>query len=289
MDQKFCQQIDLLIRKRYSCRSFTKEPLTQEKFRLLEDFFQKLTIPLASNLRFVWFDKSEVNKEKFFSAGTYGLIKNSRFFMALVCNKNDPKRFLDIGFILEQLVLYATFLDINSCWIGGVFDRRGFSSFLKISADEELPVVIALGYAAEKRSIADRLTRWGAKGDLRKDPAELFFLSGFEKDSWSKIEPRKQQILELVRRAPSASNRQPWRIVISDNSWHIFLKRDPVYQKLLPFVDLQMIDIGIALAHLVLALQNRAVNYRLIEDKPFEPPQNWQYIISVVTPDFQIS
>ena len=35
------------------------------------------------------------------------------------------------------------------------------------------------------------------------------------------------QAVEMVRRAPSASNRQPWRIVKSGHPWHFFIHRTP--------------------------------------------------------------
>jgi len=281
MEQNFLEQIPQLIEKRYSCRSFQRKEIKSEIFSNLKNFFQLLSPLRSSRLRFIWFDKNEVRRERLFSTGTYGLIKNSRYFIALATNKNDSDRFLDLGFLLEQVVLYATYLQLNSCWIGGVFDRRGFSSFLQLTHEEELPVVIALGYAAEKKSIADRLTRWGAKGDLRKNPAELFFSETGHHQNWENIPPQWQQILLLVRRAPSASNRQPWRIIISGKKWHLFLRRDTIYQKLLPMVDLQMIDIGIALAHLTLVLQNRVIPFKITIESFPPAPADWQYILTV--------
>ncbi len=57
--------------------------------------------------------------------------------------------------------------------------------------------------------------------------------------------------LEAVRLAPSASNNQPWRLVLEGGPpvrVHFFLERTPGYRRLTE-VDLQRIDLGIALAH----------------------------------------
>ena len=52
----------------------------------------------------------------------------------------------------------------------------------------------------------------------------------------------------MVRLAPSAVNKQPWRAVAYDNAVHFYLKRSKGFnhnEKL----DMQMIDMGIALCH----------------------------------------
>lgn len=52
----------------------------------------------------------------------------------------------------------------------------------------------------------------------------------------------------MVRIAPSASNKQPWRIVMDGNNFHFFLCRNKGYGKALGF-DIQRLDIGIAMCH----------------------------------------
>ena len=65
--------------------------------------------------------------------------------------------------------------------------------------------------------------------------------------------------LEMVRLAPSASNKQPWRIVRIGRDWHFFLERTPGYwgrsKRLAKIADLQRVDIGIAMCHFALAAQ----------------------------------
>ncbi len=57
----------------------------------------------------------------------------------------------------------------------------------------------------------------------------------------------------MVRLAPSASNKQPWRIRISPGVFNFYLKRTPGYKKGSSRVDLQRIDMGIAMSHFELA------------------------------------
>jgi hypothetical protein len=58
----------------------------------------------------------------------------------------------------------------------------------------------------------------------------------------------------MVRLAPSASNKQPWRIVREDNAWHFYLSRTGGYaggpaKRLLEVEDIQRVDIGNAMCH----------------------------------------
>ena len=36
-------------------------------------------------------------------------------------------------------------------------------------------------------------------------------------------------VLEMVRRGPSASNKQPWRVVRAGERWHLYLQRTRGY------------------------------------------------------------
>jgi hypothetical protein len=61
--------------------------------------------------------------------------------------------------------------------------------------------------------------------------------------------------LEMIRLAPSASNKQPWRIIKTGDTFHFYLKRTPGYGKISKGVDLQLIDMGIAMSHFELSCQ----------------------------------
>jgi hypothetical protein len=102
----------------------------------------------------------------------------------------------------------------------------------------------ALNYSQEQIDVARERLPWN----------ELFFEGGFGTpltvgNSGSYAEP-----LEMVRIAPSASNKQPWRIVRQDSRWHFFIQRTKNYRELAlsrftGIADMQRIDLGIAMAH----------------------------------------
>jgi hypothetical protein len=82
----------------------------------------------------------------------------------------------------------------------------------------------------------------------------------FDKDGLAPLS--KQELgrwgdaLEMVRLSPSATNKQPWRVVVDlDAEVFIFyLAHDPIYS-LMKEYDIQKLDLGIAMTHFELSLQ----------------------------------
>ena len=57
----------------------------------------------------------------------------------------------------------------------------------------------------------------------------------------------------MVRLGPSASNKQPWRIVRDGGSWHFAIQRSLFYRtrtlRLAGIADMPRLDVGIAMCH----------------------------------------
>jgi nitroreductase len=278
----FNQPVADLVRKRHSCRSFDGRGLEPETLEALEKFPAELALPFQSGLRFGIIDKEKVRAENMFSTGSYGMIKGVRFYLSALTPKGAPRAWEDIGFALEATILYATAIDLGTCWIGGIFDRKHFGRSLGIREAEILPAVVAVGRPAEKRSLRDRLVRWSANGDMRKDPAAIFFDSGWRTPFRYADSPHWAPVLENVRLAPSASNKQPWRIIMKDGAFHFFLDRDKAYSAMMPNADLQRIDLGIAMCHFQLSAQELGLTGEWRSAEPVLPgtPANYEYIVS---------
>ncbi len=92
--------------------------------------------------------------------------------------------------------------------------------------------------------------------------------------------------LEMTRLAPSASNRQPWRIVKESgkNRFHFFIQRSSKYQNLLKMggiPDLQLVDLGIAVCHFDLSLKMNHIHGQWKDEDPgISCPDDTEYIIS---------
>lgn len=278
----FGQPISEIIRRRHSCRSFDGKGIAAEVLEPLERMLAALRPLFGTPLRFGIVDRERVKAENFFSSGTYGMIKGTRFFLTGIISDQGEKRWEDLGYCLETAVLHATAGGLDTCWIGGIFDRKRFGRQLNMKDNELIPAVIAVGRPAERRTLRDRVVRWGARAHLRKDAREIFFQETLSRPLEYEEIPVYREALENVRRAPSASNKQPWRIIFRDGAFHFFLCRDRAYGKLIPHVDLQRIDMGIALSHFLLTLTESGLPTRPVDKRPNIPdiPENFEYIVS---------
>jgi nitroreductase len=278
----FDPPVAALIKKRFSCRSFDGRGLDTDMLESLGKFPAALELPFQNHVRFGIIDKEAVRAENLFSAGSYGMIKGVRYYLSALVRKGAPRCWEDVGYGLEGLVLHATSLDLGSCWIGGIFDRKRFGRSLAIREDEILPAVVAVGRPAEKRSWRDRLVRWGARGDLRKAAGAIFFNNNWQTPFSYTDHPQWAPALENVRLGPSASNKQPWRVIHRDGGFHFFLDRDKAYSAMMPLADLQRIDLGIAMCHFQLTTQELGLPGAWRSSEPVLPdtPANFEYIVS---------
>jgi hypothetical protein len=117
-----------------------------------------------------------------------------------------------------------------------------------------------------------------AKSDRRKPWPELFF------DGRPGIPLAKEhagplaEALEAVRIGPSASNKQPWRVVREGSNYHFFLQRTPGYDKLTGEIRLQEVDMGIALCHFGAAA--REIGSPEWKEQDHLRFSTWEYVLS---------
>jgi len=248
-----------LASQRYSCRSFAGKPIPSGPLDRLNACVSALNRTNAPIPRLELFPAASLRKENLFSTGTYGLIRKPSAYLAGITIPGTMEDWMALGRAMQVAVMQATALDIQSCWIGGVFDRRTCRRVLALSPEEQVPAVIALGTAARRRTLQDRLVRWSARGATRRAFGALFFDRHWGEPLDPARYPGITPLLENLRRAPSASNRQPWRAVVRENELDLYLQRTPGYQRLTPGVDLQAVDMGIAICHLELSAREMGI------------------------------
>jgi nitroreductase len=248
----------------------------------LRTFFRENTRgPFGNALRFELIDLTETERAELKSLGTYGVIKGASLFIAGGVVKG-ARAMEDYGYGMEKNILFAAALGLGTCWLGGTLNRAGFARKIGLSPEEFMPAISPVGYPAEKRSLTDRAFRFMAKSDKRKPWQELFF---DEQPGNSLVKERAGacgQALESVRIGPSASNRQPWRIIREGASFHFFLARTPGYDKMLGEIRLQEVDMGIALCHFELAATELGIGGNWQQAKPGFGAGTWEYVVSRV-------
>jgi nitroreductase len=261
------------IKKRVSTRTFKDKPLSEHDRLFIEEVLQEAnqqTGPFGHKVRFFFVDNGTTRQTKI---GTYGFIKNPPSFIGGVV-ENSKEGMIDFGFLMEHVILRLTAHDLGTVWLGGTYHRKDFQ--VEVGDNEIIAAVSPVGYPT-KRSLRERIIRTASKGNSRK-PFDTLFFSGFTLQTMEETNPL-YSTLQHVQIAPSASNKQPWRIVLDDSTFHVYLKRTPGYGNALRF-DIQAIDIGIALSHLVLSLQDDGYHPKF-ESKEAQIQKDWIYITSV--------
>jgi len=245
--------IEEIIRERYSCRSFLPEKIEADKMDALLDFMEESTREAEDiGARFTMVQSLGANG----NVGTYGMISGARDYMVGIVKKGGG-RIEDFGYLFEKIVLYAASLNLDTCWLAGI-DRKTFESKMSLSDGETVAVACPVGYA-KRGGIKDGFIRLAVRADKRKPWKELFFEGG-------PVIPLSRERagvlavpLEMARLAPSASNRQPWRIIVDGGNVHFCLQRTRGYLDRGYPIDVQKNDIGISMCHFDLSARSRGL------------------------------
>jgi len=269
-----------LIKYRSSVRSYIKKPMDEDgKNKLIEYLKSNVKAPFGNKVRFELVDRTDMKPVDAKSLGTYGFIKGATLFIVGAV-KNGSKAMEDFGYCMEKNILDSTGLGLGTCLLGGTFRRSNFARMIKLTENELLPAITPIGYPTKKRSFRDSVIRFSAGSKKRKKWQSLFFRKDMKTplslDDAGKYAP----ILESVRLGPSASNRQPWRIVREQGKFHFFCSSTKGYNKLIKGIRLQNIDMGIAMCHFELSADELGLSGKWVEIKPEFDFRGKEYIVS---------
>jgi nitroreductase len=268
------------IKTRVSCRTYSNQSIEEDKIARLAAYFESNTKgPFGNKIRFSLLNCGDMDMGAFGSLGTYGVIKGARQFIAGAV-KDQPKAMENYGYAMEKNILLATSMGLGTCWLGGTFNRSGFAEKMKATADELLPAVTPVGYPSNSRSLIDRAFRFSAGSDNRKPWNELFYERNIETVLKKESADKYSTALECVRIGPSASNKQPWRIIKDGDSFHFYVKRTPGYDIYFGPIKLQSMDMGIAMCHFEMSSAETDLHGLWVTKDPKIKSGNMEYLVS---------
>ncbi|MCD6116489.1 nitroreductase [bacterium] len=259
-----------LIQKRRSRRSYTGEPLTEEQIRIFKNFFmENQRGPFLNKVRF-----SIVSQQGYSGTpvklSTYGMIKGAVQFIAGAVY-NDYLCYEDFGYAMEKNILQATRMDLGTCWLGASFRKNRFAAAVNLRHNEVIPAISPVGKSVKDLTLRESAIRFFAASKKRRTWKELFFTSDNKMPITPEAAGSYADALEAVRLGPSASNKQPWRIVkdASKNQFDFFLKPSKQYGDPDNKFQLQHIDIGIAMCHFELVSAEAGIKgkWQILEDR----------------------
>lgn len=257
---QFNQSVIELIKKRRSVRTFSAKDIDTKNIENINHLLdQHKTGPFGNNMNFSLIKKEFASGSQKVKIGTYGFITGAQYFIAGEI-KDSNYCFEDYGYVLEKIILHLTSMNLGTCWLGGTFNRKILYGALQSDKDELIPAITPVGYIAESKNIRENIIRWVANSNQRFEWEKLFLEGEFSSPLTRNNANEFVLPLEMVRLAPSASNKQPWRILKKDGVFHFYLKRTPGYDKAFKNVDLQRVDMGIAMAHFELVCNELKLN-----------------------------
>ena len=252
-------KISEVIEKRRSVRTFDGTKLREEDAQAIMECAKNVENPYA--IPITW---------KMLDAGKYGLsspvIVGADTYVAGKMRR-VPHAEEAFGYSFEKIVIFAESIGVGTTWIAGTMNRSAFEKAMALENGEVMPCVSPLGYPAKRMSLRETMMRKGIRADDRLDFDELFFDGSFEKPLTEEKAGKIKEALKAVRLAPSAVNRQPWRIVKVGNKVHFYEKRNKGYVSDNGW-DLQKIDMGIALSHFSIVAEECGLKVTLYLEEP---------------------
>ncbi len=282
----FNQAVTGIIEQRFSCRNYDPRAIEPElRDQLAMVLAASSTGPLGTKMRFELVSAREDDLAALKGLGTYGFIKGASGFIIGAVDQSE-NNMEDYGYLLERAILFATDISLGTCWLGGTFKKSRFAQKISLKETEILPAAIAVGYVADKPRWFDSFIRRRAGSDRRLPWTELFFDQTFRTALSADTSGPFATPLEMIRLGPSASNKQPWRVIRDGTKWHFYLQRTSGYgdrnATLFKLADMQRIDMGIAMCHFELTARETGLSGEWIhsEQSIEKPDELTEYIIT---------
>ena len=268
-----------LINERISTRTYDGSALRDEDLEKLNAFIDEVNKEIKIKARFKIITNLGTGAAESKKLGTYGFIKGANSYIIGILNRDDNDA-LEFGYIFERIILFCTDLGIQTCWLGGTFSKENFQQMAGLNENEFIPIISPLGYKKEKQRIFETTLRSTIGADKRKSWSELFFNKNLQPLNENDAAEFKIP-LEMVRLGPSASNKQPWRIIRDGDMFHFYVCRTKGYG--VTGYDLQKNDIGIAKCHFDLTLKELGIKGSWQELKDVYVPNDWEYAVSWIS------
>jgi nitroreductase len=176
-----------------------------------------------------------------------------------VYTANEYMAQVNAAFMLQQMDLWFSAQGLGSCWLGMPNPAP------EAAVCEGLPFLVMLAFGAP----AEEVHRKELSEFKRKTAEEITGVTGAER------------LVEAMRLAPSAVNRQPWYLTGTADVLRLCGRKNNMLQKMM-FGDMPRMDMGIALCHLWLAAESQgAFKGFERETAPQGVPAGFEYVTTV--------
>lgn len=239
------------IMARKSIRAYSPEPIPQDTLDRLNEIISIVRCgPYGSSLRF-----SLVKRP----CSTFQTVRGHQYTIvgAAKTTKGGDDFFsvIDYGYAMEKIILSAQELDLSTCWLGGFYHTSEAAKMIDLQSDEKIYAVSPLGIAKRKQDMSclERILSFCLRkmdgADKRLDASRMFFNERFGSPITPEISGKFSPCLQAVRWAPSASNGQPWRIVLRQSDKNGEAQKKWCFFRVSWFRFYSKLDAGICMCH----------------------------------------
>jgi nitroreductase len=224
---------------RHSERSYSDEPVSEKDLSKLEETCREFRPYEGARAELVRSPPDDVFRG---AVGSYGKVKGAPHYVAFVGDNDTPTVDIALGYMGEGIILEATALGLNTCWVAGFFRPEVVRKHIDVADSEYVAGVTPIGYAENPNVRIDSLRNGHAKLHQRQQLRNLILSDSHPPKQWM------TKSLEAARLAPSAINRQPWRFLIDEDSITV---SEPSSRNMFGRISYRL-DCGIAMLHLEL-------------------------------------
>jgi len=243
------------IRRRFSVRHFESKPVPDEILQsVIKSGDASLALDDNIKVRFHLIKEGKlVAGQMTFQTGGRWLFGSAPHFI-IATSEEKPLFMMNMGFRMEQMILFATGHGLGTCWIGGLFTEKRIGAFLGLNKGERVIALTPLGYpdtSSYGRTIHS-IVHLGAPQSRRRKPMEQIVFG----PQWGMpLETQDSgllEVLECTRLAPSWTNSQPWRFLVDKNETIAVADASGRNLSVRDGKHYYRLDVGIAMAHFFL-------------------------------------
>lgn len=257
------------IFKRHSTRMFNMEPLDEKSLeRVREVILNPPNLFEALKVTFTLIEDGQEFSEKSSGIiGAYNKIKAPHFLVLTVEEKPGHRQ--AAGYSLAHVILLLNDLGIGTCVTYPNVDKSIILKYMDIHEGDVPILFIPFGTPANPTELYQK------PDPSKRRPLKDLIVEG-------PVKRKYKYILEAARLAPSSFNTQPWRFAVNNNKIHLLrIKLGFIKNKL--FSSSNKIDMGIALAYMIISLKAKDMKFKLVkENLPYE---NLEYMITIEIKD----
>lgn len=278
-----------LMKKRKSIRVYKDEKVKNEELEKLVHYFhncKRLISDIQLELIMLIEGKDVFNKLNGI-AGYNGKMIEAPTYMVLTSQVREGY-IENTGFIVENIMLKAEELGLNTCWISFP-NSKTIKKNLFINCDKEVTAMIALGYGIEQKKILHVIETGDnySKANMSVIQDNTSFRYAVEDFVYHKewensidyetLEMRGLgDVFTYVKLTPSTLNSQPWKFILDDSKLVLTIKDSSNINE-----RNELTDAGIIMLYVDLILSETIYNFKWQLGKPnktYDIPDDYRIV-----------